>query len=343
MAYIEGTSGDDRLNGGARTDFLHGLGGNDLLRGYYGSDALHGGDGDDTLIGGEDHDLMDGGDGDDVIDLQRNSGYGDVDAALAGAGDDLIIAADDGTRWNGFDYVDGGDGVDTYTAVDAGLRYSVQFYINLEQNLASELFRYDIPPDEPDDPIYDLLPTTGHKLKNVENIIGTPFGDVLIGDAGGNMISGAGGNDILKGRGGDDTLEGGDGANTMNGGPGDDIFSVRHAATYIEGISPDPHRIVGDTGTWMGRTVPLFDAFERPGKAGGDVIDLSGIDAVWETKDDDAFVFGGSGVGSLTITEAGGDTLIVGRVDADPAHDLRIVIEDFDTPASAYSEADFIL
>ncbi len=55
-AKLEGTTGDDRLIGGANNNVYRGLAGNDVLDGGLGDDWLIGGPGDDSLIGGKGHD-----------------------------------------------------------------------------------------------------------------------------------------------------------------------------------------------------------------------------------------------------------------------------------------------
>ena len=55
----------------------------------------------------------------------------------------------------------------------------------------------------------------GDKIKNVENVTGSNFIDVIKGDAGDNHLSGLGGDDILEGRGGRDVLTGGAGRDTF--------------------------------------------------------------------------------------------------------------------------------
>ena len=73
---IEGTGGDNGLNGGAEDDRIYGYGGNDTLNGGEGNDLLRGGSGNDTLngnsgndilIGGKDNDTLSGGSGNDTF------------------------------------------------------------------------------------------------------------------------------------------------------------------------------------------------------------------------------------------------------------------------------------
>jgi Ca2+-binding RTX toxin-like protein len=64
----------------------------------------------------------------------------------------------------------------------------------------------------------------GDALTNIENIIGTRFGDSLSGDAENNLLSGMEGADLLCGKGGHDVLYGGSGDDYLEGGGGRDIM-----------------------------------------------------------------------------------------------------------------------
>lgn len=59
-------------------------------------------------------------------------------------------------------------------------------------------------------------------LISIEDLLGSPFSDVLRGDNRENKLSGANGDDVLAGRGGDDDLWGMDGADILIGGRGSD-------------------------------------------------------------------------------------------------------------------------
>jgi Ca2+-binding RTX toxin-like protein len=65
--YFRGGNGNDRLLGGAGTDWLYGDPGDDLIRGRDGSDYLWGGNGEDRLNGDEGADGVFGGLGDDIL------------------------------------------------------------------------------------------------------------------------------------------------------------------------------------------------------------------------------------------------------------------------------------
>lgn len=66
-ATINGTGGNDYLQGTWNSDLIVGYGGNDTLVGSWGDDTLSGGAGDDTLYGSPGNDTLNGGYGNDVI------------------------------------------------------------------------------------------------------------------------------------------------------------------------------------------------------------------------------------------------------------------------------------
>lgn len=150
----------------------------DWLRGTVESNIFKGGDGDDFLQGYDGVDYLYGGDGDDVL----NGGYF-VDEVFGGPGNDSLVVATDSPG----DNADGGDGIDTLDL--SKFTYS-GYNVDLDAGQSFELLERDMG-------IF--------KLSNIENIIGTPQGDVLAGDDLDNVISGNGGIDTIDGRGGQDT------------------------------------------------------------------------------------------------------------------------------------------
>ena len=91
-------SGDDRILGSAKADYMIGFGGDDTLFGGRGNDQLFGGSGADTVDGGRGDDFLAGGLG---ADLLRGGGGGDtylVDDArdrveeAEGGGEDVILS-----------------------------------------------------------------------------------------------------------------------------------------------------------------------------------------------------------------------------------------------------------
>ena len=70
--------------------------------------------------------------------------------------------------------------------------------------------------------------------------------------------------------------------------------------------------------------------------AGGDRIDLSGIDANTAAGGDQAFVFGGTGTGRVSAVKSGGNTLMRCNIDKDAAFEFELLIEDGGVLAGAY-------
>ncbi|NEO32961.1 MAG: hypothetical protein F6K36_21560 [Symploca sp. SIO3C6] len=95
---VQGTSGNDKLKGGAGNQILQGYGGNDTLNSGAGDDTLEGGSGNDRLNGGSGNDTLEGGSGND---------------RLSGGNDNDILSGDTGN-----DVLSGGSGNDTLIGVD---------------------------------------------------------------------------------------------------------------------------------------------------------------------------------------------------------------------------------
>jgi serralysin len=138
------------------------------------------------------------------------------------------------------------------------------------------------------------------------------------------ILSGAG-DDVLIGGAGADRLYGGLGADTLQGNGGGDRFIYRSTA---ESTLTAMDRILG------------FRA--------GDVIDLSGIDAIAATAGNDAFTFIGAGAflpgtaGQLRAWGVGANWMVEADVDGDGIADLVISVTLHD-PAGALTASDFAL
>jgi Ca2+-binding RTX toxin-like protein len=214
---LDGRGGDDKLYGEAGDDTLLGGAGNDVLDGGVGNDLLAGGTGADTLTGGAGIDTADysasgsgvkvnlatgvgsGGDaeGDKLASIENiiGSAFADIltgninaNVLKAGAGDDVLVGS------GGGDLMDGGDGNDTadYSASGAAVN------VNLATNVATG------------------GDAQGDTFKNIENLAGTKFNDVLVGDAGANTIKAGDGSDIVSGGAGADVLDGGAGIDLLD-------------------------------------------------------------------------------------------------------------------------------
>jgi Ca2+-binding RTX toxin-like protein len=160
-----------------------------------------------------------------------------------------------------------------------------------------------------------------------DTIKGTSGADTLVGAGGNDTLIGAGGGDTLRGQAGNDFLRGDGGRDNLIGGLGSDRFDF-NAVSDSPGGAPDIIK-AGDSAI----------AFQR----GVDRIDLGGIDANTTVDGNQAFKFGGSGKGYLSVVEQNGDTLVRGNVDGDSTFELAILIKDGTVKASAYTAADFIL
>lgn len=104
MATIEGTAGNDFLDGTEEDDKIYGLAGDDTIYSYQGSDVVFGGDGQDKLIDSYGDDTFNGDQGDDWLE----DSYGN-DTLNGGDGNDTILGYFD----NGNDRLNGGKGDDT--------------------------------------------------------------------------------------------------------------------------------------------------------------------------------------------------------------------------------------
>lgn len=166
------------------------------------------------LLGDPENNLLEGDVGDDVL-----VGGAGNDTLIGGAGDDLLFGG------TGTDSLDGGDGIDTAYLSDAEL--------NARVNLETQTFTY--------------LPLGGTQtvtetIRNIENIVGTQFNDLLIGDAANNQLvgqagidrlSGGAGDDILQGGADNDILNGGDGIDLLDGGSGIDGFTLEEMTAAV--------------------------------------------------------------------------------------------------------------
>ena len=279
-------------------------------------------DGDDTLSGGAGYDTLDGGNGVDTLD--------------GGAGNDILNGGADSdslTGETGNDRLDGGTGADTMTGGEGSDVYVVDIAGDMVVELAGASKGLDTVEASV---TYALtanvenltltgstdIDGTGNGLRNL--VTGNSGANTLDGVAGDDTINGGGdadsligglGKDVLNGDAGDDRLSGGDGADRLTGGTGADTFVFTDADLHLSsrGGKADIDRI-------------LDLSF-----AAGDIIDLSGIDAIAGTPAEDAFTF----VTKFTKV-AGQATLIYGAgnnlttlqldVDGDGKSDLTVQI-----------------
>jgi Ca2+-binding RTX toxin-like protein len=211
-----GGDGSQELIGSAGNDKIFGQRGNDVLLGKSGNDQLFGGVGDESLIAGEaGDDLLSGGLGTDVLNGNQES--------------DLIRG--DGT----IDSIEdtGSSGTDTLsfaTAVTPGFHGSVAipgFPVDGNSEERGVNVHLDGTACEGEFEACDNDARYGGGLDNVvvsgfENVIGSPFADVIIGSSGANQIDGGGGADAIYARAGNDVVYGGPDGDFISGEEGTD-------------------------------------------------------------------------------------------------------------------------
>ncbi|WP_170915534.1 hypothetical protein RVR34_00125 [Microcystis aeruginosa FBCC-A68] len=272
-------------NNGANN--LAGLDGDDQLFGNNGSDTLLGGNGNDLLDGGLGDDRLEGGTGDDrylvnsaldVIVEAAAAGVDTVESSLSfilGANlENLILTGTiniDGqgnglnnqlTGNNGNNNLDGGAGADTMAGGGGNDTYTVD-------DVGDVVF--ELPASGTDHVRSSITYALGAFVENLTllgsgniNATGNTLANTISGNAGNNIISGGLGKDTLTGNAGSDTFR-------------------------FQGID--------ESGSSQG-TADIITDFSL---AQGDLIDISGIDAVASSVADNAFVF----IGSSAFSAAG--------------------------------------
>lgn len=240
-ANLQGNGGNDQLTGGGGDDMLDGGDDDDELNGGSGIDMINGGSGNDLLTGGLGGDMLDGGADFDIVsyantpltvgvkilfdanvnqlngisgealgDTLKNVEYiigtqyqdfieGDngQNVLEGGAGNDLLFGfgGDDVVQGGvGADTLDGGDGVVDWTSY---IESRAGVNVNLETHRGSG------------------GDAEGDILRNLENVKGSIYDDVLTGDSANNYLDGSGGDDTINGSLGSDTIDGGAGIDTL--------------------------------------------------------------------------------------------------------------------------------
>jgi Ca2+-binding RTX toxin-like protein len=145
----------------------------------------------------------------DLLDINIFAGLGiGSDKAVGGMRNDMFQMLVD----RSVDFVDGGAGRDT---IDYS-RSSSALTINLASGTTTASFNL-------------LQNVTVTQMQNIEDVVGSRFGDTIIGSTGANRLDGGGGNDVIRAGAGNDTLIGGAGDNTLDGGAGIDTADYSSA------------------------------------------------------------------------------------------------------------------
>jgi Ca2+-binding RTX toxin-like protein len=348
IEHLTGSSHDDWLIGDdGYFNFLRGGSGDDILMGGGGYDVLIGGAGADTLMGGSDRDEAHYGDspvgvfvslvtgtgsggdaeGDTLSGIEDVSGS-DYDDWIVGDdglndlhgydGDDMLIGG------GGEDFLWGNNGTDTASYADSG--EGVVVYLDLNDNGWGAGYGGTAEQDF---------------LYSIENLVGSSYADTLTGDGGNNVLKGGGGADTLYGEGGADTLSGEGGADTLKGGGGSDTLYGGDGADTLFGMNGSD-TLYGDNGQDTlnggngrdfltgGNGADTFawwetsetstgaanaDVIRDFNRTGGDVIDLSDIDANVYAGGNQTFTFIGTAAfsgspGEIRYYHSGGNTYI---------------------------------
>ncbi len=248
-------SGPRTMNGGTGTDTIHG-GGTEFgavtfnlgtgiytnngsfteswvgFENYYnygiGSETVIGSSGNNRLQTGSGNNVLDGGSGDDILlgGAGNDTLYGgfNIDTVYGEAGNDRIVIRDG----EFVDNVDGGADIDT---LDASAEDTDDINVNLQTGIWSGSYQ-----------------SGTVTIVNVENVIGTQVGDVVIGNGAVNILRGGGGNDRINGgsgvgdqlygEAGNDTIEylGGGSSRTIDGGTEIDTIDAG-GANFVTGAT----------------------------------------------------------------------------------------------------------
>ncbi|MBF2002086.1 MAG: calcium-binding protein [Synechococcales cyanobacterium M58_A2018_015] len=259
---IQGTSGNDRLNGSRRDETILGLGGNDTLRGGGGNDVLIGGPGDDLyIVDGSDTVMEDPDAGNDTVIASVSWTLGEAienltlagataidgtgnaldntlrgnrannvlrgeagnDVILGGAGDDLLFGGD------GDDVLNGGPGNDFLTGGSGNDVYIVDSIGDITSEAAAggkdwvqSSISWTLSEEVEDLTLVGSAAIDGTGNALDNSITGNAAANLLWGGDGDDILTGEDGADQLLGEAGDDTLNGGDGNDTLTGGTGQD-------------------------------------------------------------------------------------------------------------------------
>ena len=311
---LSGDAGNNRLEGGVGADRLDGGAGADWVS-YLQSDAgvtvdLR----DNTVTGGH-------ADGDVIIGFENIAGSDYPDALIGDAGPNRLAGnAGDDELWGndgddvlagdrGADRLHGGAGTDTlsYSLSGAGVR------VNLAAGTAAGGH------------------ADGDTFRDIENMVGSVYRDVLIGDAGANRLEGAEGDDDLHGGpgadrlfgnpgddqlygdGGDDELWGGAGADSLYGNEGDDDLQGGDGNDRLQGNAGADRLDGGDgidsvsySGSNAGVSINLVTGSAAGGHAEDDV--LTGIENLTGSGYDD--ILQGDSVANLLRGLDGADELL---------------------------------
>ena len=207
-----GSKYNDTLTGNDSNNTIDGGVGNDIIEGGLGNDALDGGIGIDTLsyalssfsvtvdLSNENAQDTIGAGSDTIIGFENLTGSNYDDTLKGNTLNNIILAGLGNDTLNGGlgnDTLDGGVGIDTVTYEDSTVGVSVNLALTTAQTIQG---------------------TEKDTIKNIENLTGSDYNDILKGSTLSNTINGLDGNDtIIAGTGKtNDIFDGGDGIDTIS-------------------------------------------------------------------------------------------------------------------------------
>jgi Ca2+-binding RTX toxin-like protein len=233
----------------------------DTLRGDTGRSYIEGGGGGDLIVGSP---LGEGLSRTDRLTLP-----GGPDRLYGFEGDDTLIGGP------GADMLDGGPGRDLvdYSADPVSVFVDMADGIQVD----AERFAPLLIPAGTDPTDYARIDgrgwrgwAQGDKLRDVEDLQGTAFDDILFGDAGANRIRGGAGDDRIAGRFGNDTLEGEDGDDILWSRSGDTL-RLTGSFTPQEREGQGPQSGTTDAPLTLGAPLTTLDIDSLDGGDGRDI------------------------------------------------------------------------
>jgi Ca2+-binding RTX toxin-like protein len=252
----------------------------------------------DTLIGGSEVNVLDGGAGNDKL-----IGYGGDDTLIGGDGDDQLFGGD------GADHLIGGNGSDWavynqdangQAVMSSGFNLDAMVFQSFDAPVVISLV----------DPASNTRMAAGDTYDSIENIIGSPFNDIITGDDNDNIIidmdvpSGgfnSAGFNYFYGNGGRDTFMGSPNhPDYFNGGSDEDTVDYSHTGVTNPSVTIDFEHQGLNAGLARGDQFSYVE----------DIIGTAGRDTISGDYTDNTFR--GLGGDDRLMGRGGNDTLIGG-------------------------------
>jgi Ca2+-binding RTX toxin-like protein len=239
---VNGNSGANILDGGLGNDTLQGVGGN-------GVDTLNGG-GNSGGVGDTATYINSGTLNPITASLTTNAGTGEgadpdtfvgIESLTGGSGTDTLTGDGGPNTLNGFsadDVLDGRGGNDSFTGGPNNAAGDTVTFAGGAEAVTAML-----------GPVLGTISATGQGTdsgNSIENLTGSPAGDILTGDAGSNSLSGGNGNDTLA----------------------DGVTTIANADSYSGGDGSDTVSYAARTSSSANVIVNLMPSADNGGEAG---------------------------------------------------------------------------